>query len=287
MYSYELKYDGYRMLVLRGRDGVRFMSRSRQDWTDSFPAAVDAIAALPVHDAVLDGEVCVLDERGVPRFQQMQRHAQTPKNVIFVAFDLLWLNGTDLRALPIEQRREGLAMLLRESPSRTITLSSAVDGDPAMLLELARQHGLEGIVAKRKGSRYVGGRTRDWIKLKCTRRQEFAVFGYKALVGTRSVGALLLALRDADGLFVYAGRVGTGFDDATRRELAAFLDGHAVTEPFARGVPAELRRVSRWTKPSLVVDVEFLEWSDDGSIRNPSFRGVRIDKTPEDCVRED
>jgi bifunctional non-homologous end joining protein LigD len=283
-YTYEFKFDGYRMMAAKVGADVRLISRNRQDWTATFGEVVKAVAALGAEDAIVDGEVCIVDERGVPRFQRLQRRGHAPANVVFFAFDLLWHQGEDLRSLPIEERRGRLARLVGAKGRKGLALSSAVEGDPRTLLELARSNGLEGIVAKRKGSIYVGGRSSTWLKWKCTRRQEFAVVGYRMQGGTRSVGALLLAVCSR-GEFVYVGRVGTGFDETTRRELAKFLDAHPSAEPVARGAPS-FGQTARWSLPLLVVEVEFLEWTSDGQIRHPSFRGVRIDRNPEDCARE-
>jgi bifunctional non-homologous end joining protein LigD len=281
-YSIELKFDGYRMLAFVGADGIRLVSRNHRDWTATFSGVLEAIAQLDAGEAILDGELCIVDARGVPRFQRMQRRGPTPRNAVYVAFDLLWHHG-DLRGRPLEERRKRLAQLLA-GHGPALAISSAVEGDPMALLALARTHGLEGIVLKRKGSLYVGGRSRDWLKMKVIRRQAFAVIGYRPMAGTRTVGSLLLALSEGKGGLVYAGRVGTGFDERQRRELARMLDARAASAPAARGVPT-LRPTLHWSEPGLVVEVEFLEWTDDGRARHPTFRGIRLDKAPTDCVR--
>jgi bifunctional non-homologous end joining protein LigD len=284
---FEIKYDGYRILAIKRSGEVRLWSRNGKDWTDHFPAVAAAVACLPAADCVLDGEVCALDASGRPSFNLLQNWLSTQGHATlsYPVFDLLWLDRRDLRGEPIEARRAALEALIDGAPT-PLSLSKTVEGDdPAALLEVACARGLEGLIAKKRGSRYVAGRTRDWLKLKCTHRQEFALIGYLPLTGTTDrVGSLFLALRGDDGAFHYAGKVGTGFDAKARRDLAARLDAHRV--PTAAAVGAPRTRAARWASPELVGEVAFTEWTPDAKVRHPSFLGLRADKRPVDCVRE-
>ncbi len=295
-YTFEIKYDGYRILAAKAGAEVRLESRRGLDWSDRFAPVVAAVAALPVRDAVIDGEVCAVTPDGKPSFQRLQQWVGGERRevaIAFAAFDLLWLDGRDLRARPLEERRELLRGLI-EGRRGLLSFSTAIPApvdargkpDVAAMLAMARAAGLEGFVAKRKGSPYVNGRSPCWLKLKCVRRQELAVCGYTPLSGTKGkiVGALILAVRDGDVLR-YAGKVGTGFDDAQRRALAEALERDRVDAPPL--VMPERLADARWSAPKLVAEVEFMEWSDDGKLRHPTFVALRDDKAPEDCVRED
>lgn len=308
---FELKLDGYRVIAAKVGDDVRLSSRNGHDWTARFDVVTRAVRSLPARTCVLDGEVCAVDDAGVPSFQRLQRWAlEDPRGapgpsargpraaqtrLSYAVFDLLWLDDRDVRALPLEERRALLGELLRGAPA-PISLSAALDATPRAsdadryeparsMLRAACAAGLEGLIAKRRGSVYRAGRGGDWLKLKCARRQEFAVLGYVPMAGTRhEVGALLLGLAERDGALRYAGKVGTGFDDRTRRALAARLDDAHARSPTARGAPRLAG--ARWSRPALVAEVAFTEWTDDGAPRHPSFVALRDDKAPAECGRE-
>jgi bifunctional non-homologous end joining protein LigD len=280
-YVYELKYDGYRILACKSGRQVRLISRREQDWTTDFAEVAAAVADLPEAELVLDGEVVAPDSRGVPSFQRLQNRSAP---FSYVLFDLLRAGGEDVRRAPLEARRARLERLLSSAPPGLV-LSTSIAGDPKLLLEAACANGFEGIIGKRAGSPYRPGRSLDWIKLKCRHRQEFAIIGYVPLTGTRgAVGSLLLALRrGAD--YVFAGKVGTGFDRRTRSQLAEQLEAHRVASAPARDVP-RLAGSPHFSEPRLVAEVKFSEWTEGGHARHPSFVGLRPDKRPEDCVRE-
>lgn len=277
-FRFEIKYDGYRILALKSRDDVRLVSRNGHDWTERFPSVAAAVGELDAAELVLDGEVCALDPEGRPSFNLLQNARGA---ISYPVFDLLALDGRDLRDLPLEARRAELESVLGK-PRPPLALSSAIEGTRwREVLRVACAHGLEGVIAKRKGSRYAPGRQKDWQKLKCTRRQEFAVVGWQPLTGTRDrVGSLLLAVWH-DGGFAYAGKVGTGFDDQARRELVRAM--RPSEEPTAKGAPRNANHV----KPTLVAEVTFTEWTPEGRVRHPSFQGLRADKSPRECVREE
>jgi bifunctional non-homologous end joining protein LigD len=202
---------------------------------------------------------------------------------MYATFDLLWLDGRDLREEPIEARRELLERLVAGAPGR-IAFSRAVEGRLAELLRAAKQGGLEGLVAKKRGSKYVGGRTAAWVKLRFDQRQDCAIAGWLPLAGTHdAVGALLLGVAEGAQL-VFAGRVGTGFDDRTRRALAERLTPLEQDRPAVAGAPK--LKSARWVEPTLVCECAFTEWTRDGAMRQPRYLGLREDKTPLECARE-
>ncbi len=293
-FLFEIKYDGYRLLCAKSADDVRLYSRADHDWSARFGGIVEAISGLSAREAVIDAEACAVEPDGRPSFHALQRWVGGERGratLTLFAFDLLWLDGQDLRARPIEERRKLLGeVLAARTPQGTpIVLSQSLPIPPAAdmstLLAAIRQANLEGLVAKRRGSTYQRGRSPNWIKIKTLRRQEFAVVGYTPLSGTKRsvVGALILALHDGEQ-FQYAGKVGSGFDDRTRSQLAKELDVHRHEERTV--IPDEPIKDARWVTPTRVVEVSFQEWSPEGKPRFPTFAGLREDKRPEQCVRE-
>ena len=286
---HEIKYDGYRMLSRIADREVRLVSRNDKDWTRSFPTVARALARLPVETAWLDGEVIATDAKGRSSFQRLQNalSATTPQNLTYVAFDLLYLNGFDLRAVPLGERKRLLHELLADAPA-AIKYSDHFAVAGRAFLDNACGLGLEGMVSKRIDLTYQAGRGSAWQKVKCERRQEMVIGGFTDPEGSRhGFGALLLGVFEADGRLTYSGKVGTGFNDATLERLSRKLAGIAQkTSPFhnpPRG--AEARR-AHWVKPVLVAEVSFTEWTDDGTLRHPAFQGLREDKPAKDVVRE-
>jgi bifunctional non-homologous end joining protein LigD len=290
---FEIKYDGYRLLGCKAGSDVRLYTRRGHDWSDRFRAIAASVAGLGARECVVDGEACVVDEQGRPSFGALQdwlAGAAAGKagsgTILYAVFDLLWLDGRDLRREPVEVRRELLEGLVR-GQRPPMTLSRAVEGKLEDLLVAAKAGGLEGLIAKRRGSPYVAGRSGYWIKLRFDKRQECAIAGYVPMAGTKDdVGALLLAVVDppAPDKLVFAGRVGTGFDTRTRRDLAARLNKTRAKGPVIEGAPKV--KDARWVEPTLVCECAFSEWTRDGSMRQPRFIGLREDKTPLECVRE-
>src|SRR5581483_262877 len=280
---FEPKWDGYRALgYVRGGE-AKLVSRNGNDLTQRFaPVARELVKALRSPDAVVDGEVIALDERGRASFSAMQ---QGSTRLAYEVFDLLELDGDPLVGLPLRERRERLEELL--APNPLVQLSGAFD-DGEALLEAAREQGLEGVMAKRAASRYQEGkRGRDWLKVKTHGRQEFVICGWTKGQGRRSgsFGSLVLGVRRGKDL-VWVGNVGTGFSERTIDELRAKLEPlRRETTPF----PAEpkIRKGGVvWVEPELVCEVEFLEWTHDGHLRAPSFQGLRDDK-PARAVRRE
>jgi len=284
---FEVKWDGYRALAYVRGGECRLVSRNGNDLTERFESVAKAIVkATKSPHAVLDGEVCALDEQGRASFSAMQ---QGSGPLVFYAFDLLELDGEPLVDLPLAERRRRLEQLL-DGRNRTVRLSESFD-DGVALAEAAEAQGLEGIMAKRADSRYLQGRrTREWLKVKTHGRQEFVVVGYTAGSGRRvgSFGSLVLAVQD-DGGLRYVGNVGTGFDDAEIRRLLKLMKPlRRDTSPLA--VVPKMPRVRKgdvtWIEPRLVAEVEFSEWTHDHHIRQPSYKGLRDDKEAEEVVEE-
>jgi bifunctional non-homologous end joining protein LigD len=287
---HEIKYDGYRALC-EIRDGeARLITRHGKDWTDRFSPVAREAAKLPVRQAILDGEVVVLEADGTTSFQTLQNALAEGRqdDLVYFAFDLVYLDGYDLRDAPLLARKEALLNLLAGHAGGAIRPGDHIEGDGEGFYRQACNFALEGIVSKRADLPYHGGRSKDWLKVKCLKRQEFAIVGFtdpeKSRVG---FGALLLAVNDEKGELVFAGKVGTGFNDRTLRELRARMDKLEIPKPAFKNAPrgAEARR-SHWLKPKLVGEVAFTEWTREDILRHPTFQGLREDKSPEEIVRE-
>ncbi|MEX3941807.1 DNA ligase D [Paraburkholderia sp. BR10937] len=292
---YEMKFDGYRVLAridrhARGKGDVRIFTRTGNDWTAKFPRQVQALRALKVESAWLDGEAVVLDAAGVPNFQSLQNafDAGRAGDITFWLFDLPWLDGVDLRGVALEARREKLSALLARKPDDALRFSEAFEGEPQALLEAACEANLEGLVAKRRDSPYTSTRRAAWLKLRCSRRQEFVIGGFTEPKGSREgFGALLLGVYGDDGALQYAGRVGTGFDAARLEAIAGELRARErKTSPFEAVPAAERRAGVHWVRPELVAEVRFKTWTSAGVVRQASFVGLRADKPAKDIVRE-
>lgn len=285
----ERKLDGVRVVATRERDGTpRLWSRNQRSMDASYPEVVEALDAQGPERFVLDGEIVAADGR----FGSLQArmHLSDPRRaratgvaVFGHLFDLLVLDDLDLTRLPWRTRRELLAAVVR--PRDPLLLAETLEGAPGDLLSSACAEGWEGLIAKRADAPYRGGRSPDWRKLKCVRDQEFVVGGWTdPSGGRRGLGALLVGYHDGDGALRYAGKVGTGFDDATLLSLRERLD--ALTTPRSPFVDAVRETGQHWVRPELVAAVGFGEWTTDGRLRHPRFQGLRIDKDPADVVRE-
>jgi bifunctional non-homologous end joining protein LigD len=286
---HEVKHDGYRMLCRIDNGEARMISRSAKDWTADFPAVVRALARLPVRSAWIDGEVVALDARGRSSFQRLQNALDGGMHdLTFLAFDLLYLDGYDLREVALGERKRLLEKLLSGGYAG-VKYSGHFAVPGADFLESVRALGLEGVVSKRVDLPYRPGRGPAWQKAKCLRRQEMVIGGFTDPEGSRQgFGALLLGVHEPDGRLRYSGKVGTGFDDATLAKLRRRLDALVRKEPAFHNPPrgADARR-AHWVEPALVAEVEFSEWTDDGTLRHPSFVGLRADKPATQVVRED
>lgn len=282
-WQYERKLDGLRCLAVRNGRRVELWSRNQLSYTARFPGVVAALAALPADRFTLDGELVAFDGARTS-FARLQR--PTPSSPpIYGVFDVLHLLGRDTRHLVLPERQALLRRLLAGAPD-TLRVLPALSGEPADLLRQACAEGWEGLVAKRLDSPYRHGRSADWQKLKCSASQELVVGGWTDPTGSRhGFGALLVGYFDEAGRLRYAGKVGTGFDERALRELYDTLTALAVDEsPFVDRVPE--RRGVHWARPELVAEVSFTEWTTDGRLRHPAFRGLRTDKDARSVVRE-
>jgi DNA ligase D-like protein (predicted ligase) len=293
-WAYEVKLDGYRALILKTEARIQIRSRNNKDLTGAYGGVAAAASKLPADTAVIDGEIVAVDAKGHPSFQALQNRGSFPSHTItYYAFDLLHLNGEDLTALPLEQRKARLSQLLQRS---SIPLSPLLPGTAADVIEAVRRLGLEGVIAKRKGSRYQPGtRGRSWLKLKLDRQQEFVIGGYRP--GPHGIDALLVGYYDGKQL-KFAGKVRAGFTPHIRREVFARLAPlHAARCPFVDlpnsktshwggGVTAEQMAEIRWLEPKLVAQIRFVEWTADEHLRHAAFLGLRDDKKPRQVTRE-
>jgi bifunctional non-homologous end joining protein LigD len=294
-WSFEIKYDGVRVLAYKDEETVRLLGRSGEDITKRYPEIATALRELAMPAMLVDGEIIAEDERGRPNFQRLQARMgltkprdveaaarQVPARGMF--FDVLGLLGHDLRALPLRDRYELLARTL--PPLGTVQRCDHWIGHGEAFLAAAAEMGLEGIVGKRLGSRYAGRRTQDWMKVKCDRRQEFVIGGYTEPQGSRArFGALHVGIYE-DGKLVYVTKVGTGFDGAALESISKLLAPlERATSPFE--VDSPTGKGHHWVEPRLVCEIRFTEWTRDGGLRHPTFMGLRTDKKPEQCLKEE
>ena len=286
---HELKYDGYRILARKAGDAVTLFSRSGLAWTVRFPAIAKAIETLPCDSALIDGEVAYVPPSGVTDFKSLQSHIDTPDPAIrYFVFDLLFLDGKDLRNETLTERKMRLGTFMSaKGVSDYLIYADHVAGDGPAFFDKAAEAKLEGIVSKRADAPYRSGRGKNCLKIKCTKVQEFVIGGYaKSDVRGKPFSSFLLGTYDKDKL-IYAGKVGTGFNAADLSRLAKkFKPLVRATSPL-EGMPAALRKSAVWLTPKLVCAVNFTEWTQDGRLRHPSFQGLRQDKPARDVVREE
>ncbi|MGO3984255.1 DNA ligase D [Pseudomonas sp. SAS7] len=290
-WRYEIKFDGYRMLCRVDGDEVRLFTRNGHDWTMKLPKQAAAIASLGLATAWLDGEIVILDENGVPNFQLLQNafDAGRSQGIVYYLFDLPYLNGADLRQVPVENRRGLLKQIFDDSTDPLLRFSEDFTEDVDALMNSACQMRMEGLIGKRLGSPYVSRRSDTWVKLKCQHRQEFVIVGYTDPKGARSgFGALVLALNDEDsGKLRYAGKVGTGFTEST---LATILETLLPLEQKQVPVMNPPKGVDgkgiHWLRPTLLAEVTFAEITSDGVVRHAVFQGIRTDKPVQEITEE-
>jgi bifunctional non-homologous end joining protein LigD len=284
---HEPKLDGYRLLCRVDDGRVELITRRGNDWTDRFPGIAKAAGELPCKAALLDGEAVVFDRRGITDFQRLQNAiAGADPAIVFVAFDLLYLDGWDLRGASLRDRKTLLSALL-EGQTEPLRYGQHVEERGDVFFREVCRLGLEGIVSKRADDPYREKRTRSWLKAKCVHRQEFVIVGYTDPAGSRTgFGALLLGVHDAPGGSVrYAGKVGTGFDELSLRALKKRL-AQLETSKAAIDIKSAPRSGVHWVKPDLVAEITFGEWTADGRLRHPVFHGLREDKPARDVVAE-
>jgi len=293
---YEVKWDGYRALLLKDDQQLQIRSRNDKDLTPMYPEVAAAATRLNAQQALIDGEIVALAADGRPSFQALQHRGLHPKHqIVFYAFDVLYLNGTDLTREPLVTRRARLPRVIGKDA--TLRVSQDLPGRAADIVAALRIAGLEGVIAKRKNSPYrPGARSEDWAKLKLERQQEFVIGGYRP-DGAHGLDALLVGYYEGRELR-FAGKVRSGLIPHLRRELLAQLKPQTVSDcPFSNlpdasagrwgaGVTAEDMRALQWVRPSLVVQIRFVEWTAENRLRHGVFLGVRADMAAADVRRE-
>ena len=300
---HEIKYDGYRIGCRIRAGRVTLISRNGKDWTAAFPEIAAAAAALPTTDALIDGEVAIVLPDGRTSFQMLQNASTSAKatadksaasaeatsggTLIYFVFDLLRLDGENVARKPLLDRKARLRALVGRRKASRIRYADHVIGNGRAFFEQAQRLGLEGIISKRASEPYRPGRHGEWVKTKCILEQEFVVGGFTDPEGSRAgLGALLIGYYHR-GTLIFSGRVGTGFTQKGALELRRTLESIAQKScPFDPPPEGALARSAHWVKPQLVCEVAFTEWTSDGKIRHPAFRGLRADKKAKEVRRE-
>ena len=283
---FEMKYDGYRCLATIAGDAVRLYTRTGKDWTTQFAAIVPPLGRLTKGTALIDGELCAFDDKGRTDFSTLKDHLSDGGPLTYFAFDLLEQDGEDLAGLPLVDRKARLEKLLgKVEASSLVQFSPHVTGNGQKVFDAIAREGHEGIIAKEANAPYRGERTRSWLKIKASKRQEFVIAGWSTSTKKKSFASLLLGTWEG-GKLVYRGRVGTGFNVESAHAIQQQLDARSrKTNPFA-SVPRPIARHANWVAPELVAEIGFTEFTPDGVLRHPSFLGLREDKAATDVVLE-
>jgi bifunctional non-homologous end joining protein LigD len=281
---HEMKYDGYRLLIAIGGGEARAYTRSGLDWSERFAALLAEAASLKVANALIDGEAVVLDTDGRSSFQSLQNALKSsPGSIDYFAFDLLELDGEDLTDLPLLDRKARLKKIIPKT-AKHIRYSDHIEGSGEKLLQSFCDAGLEGVISKKADARYIGSRAGSWLKAKCIKRQEFVIVGWTPSDKSRTFRSLMLGVHE-NGELRYAGKVGTGFDTDELFRLHALMKPLARTEPTVKAPRAETRG-AHWIEPKLVAEIAYTEMTREGTLRHPSYLGLREDKKPEAVVIE-
>lgn len=289
---FETKFDGYRILAVKDKSSVVLVSRNGKDWTDRFPEIAEIVNSLGVKSLILDGEMVTLNKEGNSSFSLLQKSfGDGPRNVYtYFAFDLIYVDGFDLSGAPLIARKRILSHVLdkfQKQKKAKIQYSYHSEGDGKARFAEACKKKLEGIIAKKKNAPYTGGRGKDWLKIKCNMQEEFVIAGYTDPGGSRDAfGSLLLGYYENKKLH-YAGRVGTGFNDALLIKIKKKLDKLEVEKsPFCEPLATGDKKGAHFVKPSLVAQVGYTEWTSEGRLRHPTFLGLREDKAASEVRRE-
>jgi bifunctional non-homologous end joining protein LigD len=290
---YEAKFDGYRAIVSKDGAAVTILSRKGNDLTSDYPQVQAAVAALTAKRVVIDGEIVAFDEQGRPSFQHLQHRTAKGTAIRFFAFDLLHLNGSDLKDAPLEERKRKLAQLLRQSD---VEFSQELPGSAEAVVQAVADVGLEGVIAKRRDSKYEAGkRSGAWQKFKLQHRQEFVIGGYKP--DNHNFQSLVVGYYEGN-MLRFAGRVRAGLTPPHRAAVFTRLGPLSTvkcpfgdlptskTSHWGEGVTEDDMKVLKWVRPKLVAEIAFTEWTRDGHLRHSTFLGLRQDKNPRDVTRE-
>jgi len=285
---FEKKYDGYRIVLRKDGENIQLLTRNDKDWTERYPSIEEDALGLKADSVILDGEI-IVEQEGKSDFQALQNVLKTKdySGLRYYVFDLLYLDGEDLRKFPLSERKAKLKTLLTISPTEQILYSTHFTGNGEKLLEQVCSKGEEGIIAKDINSIYIGKRTKDWLKVKCSRRQEFVIGGYTPVDSEEKegIGALFLGVYEEDAL-IYTGKVGTGFSNEERIKLEKSLRPLTQNEsPFKNEIKGVKNAI--WVRPNKVCEVVFFDWTSEGLLRHPVYKGMREDKLPKQVKRED
>ena len=294
---YEIKFDGYRLMTRIAKGKAAIITRGGHDWTHKMQPLAEELATLGIASGWLDGEAVVLDDKGLPHFNLLQNALDSKRSseaIVYYVFDVPFLNGHDLREVPLHARRALLKQVIEAHGGDRVRFSDDFPANAAQVLETACSMHLEGVIAKRRDGLYTSSRSTDWLKLKCQARQEFVIGGFSDRSdNAKAVGALTLGYYDDQGVLQYAGRVGTGWSSADavalRTRLARLM---CPKSPFPAGTTRSTRWMTRpaaedhWVKPQLVAEISFAEWTPDGSVRHASYQGLREDKDAKSVGRE-
>jgi bifunctional non-homologous end joining protein LigD len=283
---FEMKFDGYRAQIAISGADVRVYTRNGHDWTKQFKVILPPLKALTTGSMLLDGEIVAIDKAGRTNFSMLKTGIAASIPLKFYAFDILQRDGEDLSGLPLVERKAILEELIgKRDPGDSLQYSHHVAVNGKAVFDAMCAGGHEGVIAKRADGRYIGDRTTSWLKIKCTKRQEFVIGGWRPSDTGRGLASLILGTYEA-GKFVYRGRVGTGFSDAMRDKILKQLEVRRIAKPAFAKVPADIARKAQWVRPELVAEVAYAEITPDGSVRHASFQGMRADKTASQVVLE-
>jgi len=283
---HEIKLDGYRIFAFKDDKKIKLMSRNNREWTEYFMNVANKIKKVIPKNVILDGEIVLLDKDHKSNFQLLQNSIGSDQPFIYYIFDILYYDQYNLTSLPLLERKNILEQILDETDTEILRYSEHIVGDGTEVFENACKLGLEGIISKQTNSHYQERRTKTWLKVKCTQRQEFVIGGYSPPSGSRiAFGSLYLGYYDKKGQLQFCGNVGTGFNQASLKKIHSLLKKNIIKEnPFTTKPPGLTSAI--WVKPILVAEVEFSEWTSEGSLRHPSFKGLRTDRPAKKITRE-
>ncbi|MER9414213.1 non-homologous end-joining DNA ligase [Mesorhizobium sp. M0589] len=281
-----MKFDGYRAQIAISGSNVVVYTRNGHDWTRQFKVILPPLQRLTEGAVLIDGEIVAIDSQGRTNFSMLKTGIAAGMPLKFYAFDLLEFDGEDLSNQPLLERKARLESLLgARRPEDCLQFSSHIVDQGQKVFDSMCEGAHEGVIAKRADSSYVGDRTSSWLKIKCTKRQEFVVGGYRPSDTGRGMASLILGTYE-NGKLIYRGRVGTGFTEAERKDILAKLEKRRIEKSAFVSVPRDIARRAKWVKPELVAEVTYAEVTPDGSLRHPSFEGMREDKRADQVVME-